>query len=91
MDEVFQKLTDPARAPLDLKRRKTIFGRSHRPHGRTTRGQKPPEVMKIVQAPDHDVSIFKVKWRNLTLKIRDKGERVPRIEVVVHNAEDWPR
>ncbi len=32
--------------------------------------------------------MFKVKWGNLTLKIYDKGARVLRIEVVVHNAKD---
>src|SRR5215831_17230738 len=30
-------------------------------------------------------AVFKIKWRNLTLKIYDKGGRVLRIEVVVHN------
>jgi hypothetical protein len=32
--------------------------------------------------------VFKVKWKNLTLKIYDKGGRVLRIEVVVHNVKD---
>jgi hypothetical protein len=32
--------------------------------------------------------VLKVKWGNLTLKIYDKGGRVLRIEVVVHNVKD---
>ena len=99
MNEVYQNLIDRTRAPLDLKQLKTIFGRSHRPYnqprrlsgrGQTkspTRGRKPPELIKTVEAPSYDLTVFKLKWGNLTLKIYDKGERVLRIEVVVHNAK----
>jgi hypothetical protein len=41
-----------------------------------------------VQAKSYDLTIFKIKWGNLTLKIYDKGGRVLRIEVVVHNAKE---
>ena len=88
MDEVYQKLIDRTRAPLDLKQMKTIFGHSHRPYNHATRGRKPPELVKAVQAPSYDLTVFKIKWGNLTLKIYDKGERVLRIEVVVHNAKE---
>ena len=88
MDEVFQKLIDRTRAFLDLKQVKTIFGQSHRPHNRTTRGRKPPEISKSVQNCGYNLTVFKLQWGNLTLKIYDKGERVLRIEVVVHNAKE---
>jgi hypothetical protein len=88
MSEVYQKLIDRTRAPLDLAQLKTIFGRSHRPHQRTTRGRDAPQVVKVVQAQSYDLTVFKVKWGNLGLKIYDKGERVLRIEVTVHNARD---
>ncbi len=88
MDEVYQKLIDRTRAPLDLKQMKTIFGRSYRPHNKVTRGRKPQELVKTVEAPSYDLTVFKLKWGNLTLKIYDKGERVLRIEVVVHNVKD---
>jgi hypothetical protein len=39
-------------------------------------------VVKAVEARSYDLTVFKVKWGNLTLKIYDKGERVLRIEVV---------
>jgi hypothetical protein len=73
---------------LDIKQLKTIFGRSHRPCHTATRGRKPPERVKAVQAQSYDLTVFKVKWGNITLKIYDKGGRVLRIEVVVHNARD---
>src|SRR3990172_9554294 len=88
MDEVFQKLIDRTRAPLDLKQVKTIFGGLHRPHNKTTRGRRPPEISKSVETSGYDLTVFKLKWGNLTLKIYDKGERVLRTEVVVHSAKD---
>jgi hypothetical protein len=88
MSEVYQKLIDRTRAPLDLKLVKTIFGFSHRPHHGPTRGRKSVPVVKSVAARSYDLTVFKVKWGNLTLKIYDKGARVLRIEVVVHNVKD---
>src|SRR5580704_991720 len=88
MNEVYQKLIDRTRAPLDLKQIKTIFGFSHRPHHTAKRGRERTEVFKAVQAASYDLTVFKIKWGNLTLKIYDKGARVLRIEVVVHNAKE---
>jgi hypothetical protein len=45
-------------------------------------------VVKSVEARSYDLKVFKVKWGNLTLKIYDKGGRVLRIEMVVHNVKD---
>ena len=88
MNEVFQKLVDRTRAPLALNQVKTIFGFSYRPHQIKKRGRERIEVSKAVQAKSYDLTVFKVKWGNLTLKIYDKGGRVLRIEVVVHNAKE---
>jgi hypothetical protein len=89
MSEVFQKLIDRTRGFLGLRQLKTIFGCSHRPHRRKqTRGRERPELAKVLQAPSYDLTVFKLQWGNLTLKIYDKGERVLRIEVVVHNARE---
>ncbi len=88
MDEVYQKLIDRTRVALDVKQLKTIFGRSHRPYHIATRGRKALELIKAVQAQSYDLTVFKVQWGNLSLKIYDKGGRVLRIEVVVHNTRD---
>jgi hypothetical protein len=88
MEEVYQKLVERTRVPLALKQVKTIFGFSHRPHHTAKRGRGRTEVFKTVQAPSYDLTVFKIKWGNLTLKIYDKGGRVLRIEVVVHNAKE---
>src|SRR5437588_7300277 len=88
MDEVYQKLIDRTRASLSLEQVKSIFGFSHRPHWRSKRGRERTEVYKAVQAQSYDLTVFKIKWGNLTLKIYDKGSRVLRIEVTVHNAKE---
>jgi len=88
MDEVYQKLIERTRVPLALKQVKTIFGFSHRPHQTAKRGRERTEVFNAVQAQSYDLTVFKIKWGNLTLKIYDKGGRVLRIEVVVHNAKE---
>lgn len=85
MAEVYQKLIDRTRSSLDLARLKTIFGFKHRPHRQSKRGRRGPEV--VVEQSDYDLTVFKVQWGYLTLKLYDKGERVLRAEVVVHNAK----
>jgi hypothetical protein len=88
MDEVYQNLIDRTRQPLELEHLKTIFGFRHRPRQKLKRGGAGPEVVKEVQAQGYDLTVFKVRWGNLTLKIYDKGGRVLRVEVVVHNAKE---
>ena len=88
MDEVYQKLIDRTRQPLELEHLKTIFGFRHRPRQKLKRGGRGLEVAKAVQGHGYDLRVFKVRWGNLTLKIYDKGGRVLRVEVVVHNAKE---
>ncbi len=86
MDQVFQALIDRSRVLLDLKTVKTILGYKHRPKIRK-RKNKSAEWEVVVEKPTYDLTIFKLHCGKLTLKIYTKGERVLRIEVVVHNTE----
>jgi len=88
MEQVFQSLIDRSRSPLDLDRVKTIFGDKKRPH-RNTRKKNPTRWGVVVETPDYDTTIFKVHYGKMTLKIYSKGERVLRIEVIVHNAKAY--
>lgn len=92
MEQVFQALIDRSRSPLDLDRVKTIFGDKHRPH-RNTRRKNPTRWGVVVETPAYDVTVFKVHYGKMTLKVYSKGERVLRIEVIVHNtkAYRWAR
>jgi hypothetical protein len=88
MEQVFQALIDRSRSPLDLDRVKTIFGDKKRPH-RDTRKKNPTRWGVVVETPDYDTTIFKVHYGKMTLKIYSKGERVLRIEVILHNAKAY--
>lgn len=86
MDQVFQALIDRSRVRLDLKTIKTILGYQHRPRYRK-RKNKSTQWEVAVEKPAYDLTILKLHCGKLTLKIYTKGERVLRIEVVVHNTE----
>lgn len=87
MDQVFQGLIDRTRSPLNIKTVKTIFGYKYRPHRKNRHGKR-LRFEVAVERPVYDLTVFKVHFRNLTLKIYSKGERVLRIEAVAHNARD---
>jgi len=87
MDQVFQALIDRSRALLDLKTVKTILGYSRRPKYRK-RKTKSADWEVAIERPTYDLTIFKLHCGKLTLKIYTKGERVLRIEAVVHNTRE---
>jgi hypothetical protein len=86
MEQIFQGLIDRTRARLDVKRLKTIFGVKGRPH-RDRKGS-PPRLEAVVETPQYDLIIFKIHFGKLTLKAYTKGERVLRIEAIVHNTKE---
>jgi hypothetical protein len=43
---------------------------------------------KIIERSVYDLTVFKVHFGKLTLKMYDKGDRVLRVEVIVHNIEE---
>jgi hypothetical protein len=87
MEQVFNALIDRSRTHLTLKRIKTIFGRKRRPHRKGRfKGQRVPEE-RIFETPEYDLTIFKIHFGSVTLKLYTKGENVLRAEVVVHNAK----
>jgi len=88
MDEIFQALIDRTRGPLNLDRVRTIFGDKKRPHY-DKRKKNPTRWGVVVETPAYDVTIFKVHYGKMTLKIYTKGERVLRIEVILHNAREY--
>ena len=85
LDEMYQNLITLSRERLDIKRVKTILGRKYRPHNR---GKKGSGLEIRIEKPDYNLTIFKIHFGKLTLKLYDKGERILRAEVVVHNAKE---
>jgi len=85
MDDVYQKIIDLTRGNLDIKRLKTIFGKKNRPYNHKSTAPA-PEVR--IETPDYNMTIFKIHFGRLTVKLYDKGVRTLRAEVVVHNTKD---
>jgi hypothetical protein len=76
-------LIDRTRAPLDLDRIKTIFGDKIRPHY-DKRKKDPTRWGVVVETPTYDLTVFKVHYGKMTLKIYTKGERVLRVDRAQH-------
>jgi hypothetical protein len=66
------------RKELDIRRLKTIFGRKNRPYNRKS-GRPGFEVR--IEKTDYNLTIFKIHFGKLTLKLYDKGERTLKNEV----------
>jgi hypothetical protein len=73
---------------LDLDRIKTIFGNKNRPH-RDTRKKNHTRWGVVVEIPTYDLTVFKVHYGKMTLKIYTKGERALRVEVIVRNTKEY--
>jgi len=88
MEVVFQSIIDRTRSPLNVKTIKTIFGYKHRPYKKDKRRGKGPKIEVVVERPVYDLTVFKIHFGKLTVKIYSKGERVLRVEAIAHNTED---
>jgi hypothetical protein len=85
MEQLFESLIDRSRTRLDLKRLKTIFGTKRRPFRH--QGNKQPRLEVVTERPRYNLTIFKIHFGNLTLKLYTKGANVLRCEEIVHNAK----
>ena len=88
MEQLFESLVDRLRPALTLERIKTIFGSKRRPFRH--RGNKSPRLEAVVETPTYNLTIFKLHFGSLTLKVYSKGERTLRFEVIVHNTKHLP-
>jgi hypothetical protein len=86
MEEIVQGLIDRTRTRLGVKQLKTVFGKKTRPYWQ--RNGKAPRLEVVIERPQYDLTIFKLHFGKLTLKVYTKGERVLRVEVMVHNTKE---
>lgn len=96
LDETYQGILDRTRSRLDVALLKTIFGSRQRPRIKLAkrdrqRGCRAAEVSREVNRLEHDLTVFKVHWDKRTLKLYDKGARLLRAELVIHNAKALKR
>jgi DNA-binding transcriptional ArsR family regulator len=87
VDRVFQGLIDRTRSTLDVKTLTTLFGAKRRPFKHQDTPGPAPRLQCTLERPTHHLTVFKLHFGLLTLKIYDKGERVLRVEAIAHNAK----
>ena len=87
LEQSFQGLIDRTRTHLDIKRLKTIFGLKRRPSWPRDKSKQPPREEIVIERPQHDLTIFKIHFGKLTVKLYSKGARVLRSEAIVHNTK----
>lgn len=87
LEQSFQGLIDRTRTHLDIKRLKTIFGMKRRPYWPYDRTRQPPREEIVIERPQHDLTIFKINFGKLTVKLYSKGARVLRCEAIIHNTK----
>src|SRR5579872_3631392 len=87
MEQLFEGLIDRPRSALDVPRIKTILGLKRRPSRRRGRTCRCREQI-VVERPVYNLSVLKVHFGALTLKVYPKGERVLRFEAIVHTTRD---
>jgi len=88
MEQLFNAIIDRVRAGLDVKTLKTIFGAKRRPFRH--QGHKTPRLEVVVEKPAYNLTVFKLHFDKLTVKLYTKGERVLRVEVIIHNTKALP-
>ena len=88
MEQLFNNIIDRVRAGLDVKTIKTIFGAKRRPFRQ--QGHKTPRLEVVVEKPVYNLTVFKLHFDKLTVKLYSKGERVLRVEVIIHNTKALP-
>jgi hypothetical protein len=86
MDQLFQGLVDRTRSWMDVKRVQTIFGAKRRPYIHA-KHRPQPRFEAVLERPEYDLTVFKIHFGKLTVKLYTKGERVLRSEAIAHNTK----
>ena len=86
MERAFNDIIDRNRSRLDMNIIKTIFGRKYRPRRHRKGNNKPPAVEVTVETPEYNLTVFKIRFGAITIKMYTKGNNVLRAEVTIHNS-----
>ena len=87
LDEVYQGLLDRTRRALDVPTLRTICGAKHRPHRHGGRAPGAPRLARVLDGSVYDLTVLKLHFGHLTLKLYDTGAGGLRIEVIVHSVK----
>ena len=87
MDQIYQALIDRTRTGLDVKSLPRFLGASIDRIYPRKKSSRPP-IQRKARETCVRLTVFKLHFGKLSLKIYDKGERNLRIEGVAHNIKD---
>jgi hypothetical protein len=85
LDQIYESVIDRTRGLLNIKCVKTIFGYRCRPR-KSRRSGSLPKFEAAVERPVYNLTIFRITFGKLVVKMYSKGERLLRIEAVVQNS-----
>jgi hypothetical protein len=87
LDAIYQRLVDLSRHSIQIEKVKTIFGTQRRRFRRRhkTKNLEVTSAQIGVEKHAYDLTVFRVQYGKLAVRIYDKGERLLRIEAVAHN------
>jgi hypothetical protein len=86
LEEVYQGFIDRTRRVLDLPTLKThLRPETPPPSASPSESRRPAPVL---DGSVYDLTVFKLHFGRLTLKVYDKGARVLRIEIIPHSVKD---
>ena len=87
MDAIYQKLVDLSRSSFQIEKIKTIFGTTKRSTRGTNKAKarKAINVSVTVEKQAYNLTVFRVQFGRIAIRIYDKGDRLLRIEAVAHD------
>jgi hypothetical protein len=87
LDGIYQKLVDLSRNSFQIEKIKTIFGTTRRsargPY--KTKARKAISASVTVEKHSYNLTVFRVQFGRLAIRIYDKADRLLRIEAVAHD------
>jgi hypothetical protein len=87
LDAIYQHLVDLSRNSFQIEKIKTIFGTKRRSSRRKykTKGRTAMGARATVEKHEHNLTVFRVQFGRVAIRIYDKGERLLRVEGVAHD------
>jgi len=87
LDAIYQQLVDLSRNSFQIEKVKTIFGTQRRSsrRRRKTKDRQAIPVQTTVEKLKHNLTVFRVQFDQVAIRIYDKDERLLRVEAVAHD------
>jgi len=88
MERIFDGMIDRTRSRLNIKTVTKIFGRKNRRFIKSPKRKTSSREEIHLEKPEYDLTVFKIHFGKVTLKIYTKGEMVLRAEAIAHDIKE---